>query len=89
MSGCGVCGRSVRAVVELGFRRKLAEALQELKQLIASGADVRILDVRTEGSFYGDDAIAAGALRVNPNHALKEVMRMGLPREAWLALYCT
>ena len=63
--------------------------IDELKQLIASGEDVRILDVRTEGSFYSDDAIAAGSLRVNPNHALKEVMRMGLPREAWLALYCT
>jgi NhaP-type Na+/H+ or K+/H+ antiporter len=63
--------------------------VEELKELMARGEPVHIIDVRTEGSYYSNDRIAAGALRVNPNHAVKEVTRLGLPRDAWLALYCT
>jgi hypothetical protein len=33
--------------------------------------------------------MAEGALRVHPDYATAEVLRLGLPRDAWLALYCT
>lgn len=63
--------------------------IDELKGLSDRGEQVHILDVRMEGSYHGDDHMAEGAIRVNPNHAVKEVLRLGLPRDAWLALYCT
>ncbi len=50
---------------------------------------VTVLDVRTERSFEADDRMAASAMRVHPDYALAEVRRMGLPKDAWLALYCT
>ena len=51
--------------------------IDQLRQLRDDGEHVHILDVRTEGSFYADDRIAAGASRINPNHAVREVMRLG------------
>jgi rhodanese-related sulfurtransferase len=56
---------------------------------MTGGNNVIIVDVRTEGSYHSDERMAENAIRVNPNHAVKEVMRLGLPRDAWLALYCT
>ncbi|HEY0670968.1 MAG TPA: cation:proton antiporter, partial [Longimicrobiales bacterium] len=50
---------------------------------------VTVLDVRTERSFEADELMAANAIRVNPDYALDEVRRLGLPKDAWLALYCT
>ncbi|HET9440981.1 MAG TPA: cation:proton antiporter [Longimicrobiales bacterium] len=50
---------------------------------------VTVLDVRTERSFESDELMAANAIRVNPDYAVEEVRRLGLPRDAWLALYCT
>jgi NhaP-type Na+/H+ or K+/H+ antiporter len=63
--------------------------LDQLKELRTRGEQVHILDVRTEGTYHADGRIAEGAMRVNPNHTVKEVLRLGLPRDAWLALYCT
>jgi NhaP-type Na+/H+ and K+/H+ antiporter len=63
--------------------------IDELKGVTDAGEHVIIVDARTEGSYHSDGRMAEGAVRVNPNHALKEVMRLGLPRDAWLALYCT
>lgn len=50
---------------------------------------VTVIDVRTERSYEADDLMAANAVRVNPDYAVAEVKRMGLPKDAWLALYCT
>lgn len=63
--------------------------LSELEQLRESGVQLSVLDVRTESSFTSTPDMAAGALRVHPDHAVAEVRRLGLPRDAWLALYCT
>lgn len=50
---------------------------------------VTVIDVRTQRSYEADDLMAANAIRVNPDYAVDEVKRMGLPKDAWLALYCT
>jgi NhaP-type Na+/H+ and K+/H+ antiporter len=63
--------------------------IDELKRVTDAGEHVIIGDARTEGSYHSEGRMAEGAVRINPNHALKEVMRLGLPRDAWLALYCT
>ena len=63
--------------------------LPELDDLIARAEPAYVLDVRTENSYASDREMAAGALRVNPDYATEEVLRLGLPKDAWLALYCT
>jgi sodium/hydrogen antiporter len=63
--------------------------LTDLHELRANGADVRILDVRRAASFHNDHKIAEGAIRVNPDYVVAEVRRMGIPKDAHLALYCT
>ncbi|MGH7466568.1 MAG: cation:proton antiporter [Longimicrobiales bacterium] len=63
--------------------------LDELDALRSRAERVHVLDVRTENSFAAERNMAAGALRVNPDYAVAEVKRLGLPRDAWLALYCT
>ena len=63
--------------------------LAELQQLRDRSARVHVLDVRTESSFAGTTDMAADSQRVNPDYAVAEVTRLGLPRDAWLALYCT
>jgi sodium/hydrogen antiporter len=62
--------------------------LDELHNVMESGRPVHVLDVRSHASFDPDN-MAEGATRVNPDYVVAEVKRMGLPRDAWLALYCT
>jgi NhaP-type Na+/H+ or K+/H+ antiporter len=69
--------------------RSVRITLQELQELQASGAAVYILDVRTEKSYQSDALMAKNATRVNPDNGVAEVRRLGLPADAWLALYCT
>jgi NhaP-type Na+/H+ and K+/H+ antiporter len=63
--------------------------LDQLADLQKRGELLHILDVRTEKGFQSDSVMAAGALRINPDNAVQEVRRLGLPADAWLALYCT
>ncbi|MEX2283870.1 MAG: cation:proton antiporter [Gemmatimonadota bacterium] len=63
--------------------------LDQLVELQKRGELLHILDVRTEKSFHSDTMMAAGALRINPDNAVEEVRRLGLPADAWLPLYCT
>jgi NhaP-type Na+/H+ or K+/H+ antiporter len=64
-------------------------SISELLELQQRGEPVYVLDVRTQSSFDSTPDMVAGALRVNPDNAVEEVRRLGLPRDAWLALYCT
>lgn len=66
--------------------RITVEELQQIKQLKRPH---HILDVRTEESFASDPRVPEGVLRVNPKYVVAEVKRMGLPKDAYLALYCT
>ncbi|MGH7700187.1 MAG: cation:proton antiporter [Gemmatimonadales bacterium] len=60
--------------------------LEELDDLRRRGERVVILDARKQDT---DPTRAAGAIRVPPDRAVETVSALGLPRDAWLASYCT
>ena len=68
---------------------QLRITVEELQQLRQMQRPHYILDVRTEDSFASDPRVPEGVLRVNPKYVVAEVKRMGLPKDAYLALYCT
>jgi NhaP-type Na+/H+ or K+/H+ antiporter len=63
--------------------------LEEITRLCESGEDVVVLDVRTEKSYDSSDRRAKGALRVPPDRVVESAASLALPRNAWLAAYCT
>jgi sodium/hydrogen antiporter len=63
--------------------------LDEIARLRGSGEDVVVLDVRTEKSYDASDLRAKGALRVPPDRVVESAASLALPRNAWLAAYCT
>jgi hypothetical protein len=62
--------------------------LEELDRLLASGEKVIILDVRTERSMETSESMAAGAVRVLPDHPVDQIRKLNLPKDAWLIAYC-
>lgn len=63
--------------------------LDEIARLRDSGEDVIVLDVRTDKSYDSSDRKAKGALRVPPGRVVESAASLALPRNAWLAAYCT
>lgn len=63
--------------------------LDEIARLRDSGEDVIVLDVRTDKSYDSSDRKAKGALRVPPDRVVESAASLALPRNAWLAAYCT
>lgn len=63
--------------------------LDEMARLRDSGEDVVVLDVRTDKSYDSSDRKAKGALRVPPGRVVESAASLALPRNAWLAAYCT
>jgi NhaP-type Na+/H+ or K+/H+ antiporter len=62
--------------------------IEELRALQAGGDPVVILDVRKERTFEASDSTAAGAVRIDPEQAVREAERLKLPKEAWLVAFC-
>lgn len=62
--------------------------LEELNRLRESGEKVILVDVRTERSIEGSEAMAQGAVRMPPDHVVEQARELGLPKEAWLIAYC-
>jgi sodium/hydrogen antiporter len=62
--------------------------LDEVKQLIASGAPMELLDVRTERSYRDDNLTAKGAIRMPPDDAVRIAREIGLSHHSTLVLYC-
>lgn len=60
-----------------------------VRELEQAGTRVIVLDVRKPSAFEQDPRMMPGVIRVNPDYVVDEVRRMSLPRDAWLALYCT
>lgn len=48
-----------------------------------------IVDARTDKSYETSDARAEGAVRVHPDRVVESAASLALPRNAWLAAYCT
>lgn len=63
--------------------------LGELARLHDEGAPLRLLDVRTARTYDESDELAKGAVRLDPENAVRQARVMGLPADAYLVLYCT
>jgi sodium/hydrogen antiporter len=61
----------------------------ELVRLLDAGEPVQVVDVRTERSYGGSDVIAAGALRMPPDHVPERARELRLSPKQWIVLYCT
>jgi NhaP-type Na+/H+ or K+/H+ antiporter/rhodanese-related sulfurtransferase len=61
----------------------------EVKALLEVGAPVRVADVRRETEWEQAQEWAAGAVRLAPDRPADDALRAGLPRDAWIVLYCT
>jgi NhaP-type Na+/H+ or K+/H+ antiporter len=62
--------------------------VDELRRLQQSGAPVIVADVRTERSYRDDPNIAAGAIRLPPDDAVRLARERRLDQHATLVLYC-
>jgi sodium/hydrogen antiporter len=63
--------------------------LDELRRLRERGEPVTLLDVRTERSYRDDPQIAAGAIRMPPDDAVRLARERGLDQHGTVVLYCT
>jgi NhaP-type Na+/H+ or K+/H+ antiporter len=62
--------------------------IDEVRALMAAGAPLELLDVRTERSWRDDDLQAKGAIRFPPDDAVRLAREIGLSHHATLVLYC-
>ena len=62
--------------------------IDEFRELQRVGAPVIVADVRTERSYRDDGTIAAGALRLPPDDAVRLAREKRLDQNATLVLYC-
>ncbi|MEZ0324580.1 MAG: cation:proton antiporter [Fimbriimonas sp.] len=79
-SAAGHSGKQVQATIM---------TVEELQKLISSGEPVWLLDVRTEKSFLASEQMIKGSVRIDPQHARRDAIQQGVPKDAWAALFCT
>jgi sodium/hydrogen antiporter len=61
---------------------------EELEALKRAGYAVHLLDVRTDKSWEGSEAMGAGAIRLPPARPTESAAALALPRQDWLVAYC-
>jgi NhaP-type Na+/H+ or K+/H+ antiporter len=62
--------------------------VEELRVLQSGSDPVVILDVRKARTLEASGSTAAGAVRIDPEQAVREAERLKLPKEAWLVAFC-
>lgn len=62
--------------------------LDELRDLQTRNEPTVLVDARAERSAGADPRTALGAVRVNPEAAVRDATSVGLPRQATIAIYC-
>jgi len=62
---------------------------EQVLDLKESGKEVWLVDVRSTNAFLGSDEQLQEAVRIDPQHARREAVLEGIPKEAWVALFCT
>jgi hypothetical protein len=64
--------------------------LAEMRQLQEKGERVMLVDARTERTYGNSDRAAEGAARIDPNEGqvAEQAAAQGLPKDAWLAIFC-
>lgn len=63
-------------------------SIAEMREIQRSGAPNLALDVRAERNLAESDLRAAGAIRIQPDLAVKRVMELDVPRQTWLFPFC-
>jgi sodium/hydrogen antiporter len=65
-------------------------SIEEVRRLTDSGEQVIIVDARTERTYDNSDHKVVGEVRLDPGtgEIPERVTEMGLPKDAWLAIYC-
>lgn len=61
----------------------------EVVALKAKGEEVWLVDVRSEKSYLESEVQIEESVRVHPQHARRETVLEGIPKNAWVALFCT
>jgi NhaP-type Na+/H+ or K+/H+ antiporter len=62
--------------------------IEELRDLMATGQPVTIIDSRADRSYRVDDLQAAGAVRLPPDTAVETATEIGLSHHGTLVIYC-
>lgn len=65
-------------------------SLARVRDLQERGVNVTLVDARTERTYDEDEYTAKGAVRLNPNMPLlaEQARDAGLPKDAWMAIFC-
>jgi hypothetical protein len=63
-------------------------SMADVKNWRAQGTPFVILDSRSVRTFDDSDATAEGAVRAHPDHAVKDVEKLGIPKEETLVVFC-
>ena len=84
--------QSVAAESSAALRPELTSpeyvSMADVKNWRAQGAPFVLLDSRSVRTFDDSDLAAEGAVRAHPDHAVKDVERLGIPKEATLVVFC-
>jgi NhaP-type Na+/H+ or K+/H+ antiporter len=63
-------------------------SIEELARWRQTGVPVVVFDSRTDRTYNESGLAAQGALRVHPDHASLEAEKLGVPRDATIAIFC-
>lgn len=61
----------------------------EVRALVAQGEAVRLVDVRSERAYLNSEEMLSGSVRLDLDRPVKDATGQALPKDAWIALYCT
>ena len=57
-------------------------------KLLKDGQSVALVDARTERTLAQDRDTASGSVRIDPERAVQDAQRLGLPKDEGLLLFC-
>jgi NhaP-type Na+/H+ or K+/H+ antiporter len=64
-------------------------SIAEMRRLQQAEEPLIVVDARSERTYDDSDSRAVGSFRIDPtHHAAPQAQEMGLPRDAWLVIYC-
>jgi NhaP-type Na+/H+ or K+/H+ antiporter len=84
-------GAEAAAEVDEGVEADVGRiTLAEMRELQERGEPVVLVDARTERTYGNSDRTVQGAVRINPNEGqlTEQVREQGIPKDAWLAIFC-
>jgi NhaP-type Na+/H+ or K+/H+ antiporter len=63
-------------------------SIDEYLKLVKDGQSVTLVDARTERTLAQDRDTASGSVRVDPERAVQDAQRLGLPKDQVLLVFC-